>query len=71
MAVAVAVHAHVVHDVDVQHVALHVFMHALGSRRHAFEEIILCGQVVPQLGRTLYLARRVYVRLAVARRNAD
>ncbi len=73
MTVAIAVHTHVVHHVDVDDVLamVEVLMHALCRSCHALQKIILLRQVCPKLGGILYLSCCMDVSLAIGRGYAD
>ena len=63
---AVAVNAHVLHDVDENHVAVEVIHNAAGCVRHGFQKRIMIRR--PEVFRH---ARAVDIRLAVGRCHAD
>ena len=63
---AVAVNAHVLHDVDENHVAVEVIHNAAGCVRHGFQKRIMIRR--PEVFRH---ARAVNIRLAVGRCHAD
>ena len=72
IAVAVAVHRHVVHHVDVEDVALtEVVVNSLCGSSHRLEEAILVLRVVPALHGVGGEAHRVDVCLAGGRGHAD
>ena len=48
MAVAVAVHAHVVHHINVDYIFAKVVGHALRRCGHALQKVVLLGQVLLQ-----------------------